>query len=102
MARKTTERITTLHPDPDKEGVAIELPKYETMKRAILKVTPRNAAGVAFKDLARLVVPHLSKSAFDGTASVMWYTVTVKLDLEARELIERVPGARPQHIRRVR
>ena len=102
MAREPVERITTLHPDPDKEGVAIDVAKYETMKRALLKVVPRTAKGVPFKDLARLVKPHLSKQAFDGKASVTWYTVTVKLDLEAREQLERVPGARPQHVRRPR
>ncbi|MBW3603547.1 MAG: hypothetical protein KY460_01340 [Actinobacteria bacterium] len=29
-------------------------------------------------------------------ASVGWYTTAVKLDLEAREVISRVPGSSPQ------
>jgi Family of unknown function (DUF6958) len=33
--------------------------------------------------------------------SVGWYTTSVNLDLEARGLIERVPGAQPQRLRRV-
>ena len=35
-------------------------------------------------------------------SSVGWYATTVKLDLEARGLIERVPDARPQRLRRVK
>lgn len=33
---------------------------------------------------------------FDG--SVGWYVTTIKLDLEARRLIERVPGKSPQRL----
>ncbi len=36
------------------------------------------------------------QDSFDG--SVMWYYTTVKLDLEARGEIRRVPGSRPQLI----
>jgi len=36
---------------------------------------------------------------FEG--SVGWYYATVKLDLEARKLIERIPGSKPQIIRLV-
>lgn len=39
------------------------------------------------------------KGSFDG--SVAWYVEVVKLDLEARKMIERVPGTRPQQIRLV-
>jgi hypothetical protein len=37
---------------------------------------------------------------FEG--SVGWYYTTVKLDLEARKLIERIPGSKPQIIRLVK
>jgi hypothetical protein len=36
------------------------------------------------------------QSGFDG--SVLWYYTTVKLDLEARGEIRRVPGSKPQLI----
>ena len=55
------------------------------------------AAGVLpFGDLPAAVTTRLPAD-FDG--SIGWYTTTVKLDLEARGLIERVRGQTPQHLR---
>ena len=45
------------------------------------------------------VEPLLPAEVYAG-ASVSWYLTTVKLDLEARRLIERVPGVSLQHMRR--
>ena len=49
-----------------------------------------------FKDLPAAVESALERP-FDG--SVSWYVTTVKLDLEARGVIVRVPKARPQRLR---
>ena len=96
---KTDDRILTLHP-AGKQGVRIERAKYDAMRRALLKVIPRRKDGVAFGDLADLVKPKLDRRAFPPEASVRWYVVTVKQDLEARGDIEQVPGVRPQRVRR--
>ncbi len=74
--------------------------KYEAMKAALLAVVPAAEAGILFQDLVDAVRPHLPAELF-ANASVSWYVTTIKLDLEARGLIERVPGARPQRLRRV-
>jgi hypothetical protein len=91
-------RILTQHPE-GKEGVRIERAKYDEMRRALLRVVGRGCAGVPFRELKERVAEHLSDEVFGG-ASVSWYCVTVKLDLEARGELERVPGARPQRVRR--
>ncbi len=88
------ERIKTLHPQ-GKQGVNIEKEKYDTVAAAILASI--QAAGVLpFSDLAAAVTSRLPAN-FEG--SIGWYTTTVKLDLEARGRIERVPGATPQQLR---
>ncbi len=91
------ERVLTLHPE-GKAGVRIDSAKYEAMRKAILSVVPRSGEGIAFFDLPGRVKPRLGSTAFEEGDSVMWYVTTVKLDLEARGEIRRVPGARPQRL----
>lgn len=91
-----TERIMTLHP-AGKKGVNIDKEMYEVIKDAIL-ASVRQQGQIDFKALPATVEEHLS-TPFDG--SIGWYTTTVKLDLEARGLIERVPNQSPQALRLV-
>ena len=88
------DKIMTLHPD-GKAGVNINVPKYELIKEAILVVI-RELGEVTFTDLVA-AVDHRLAGQFDG--SIAWYVTTVKLDLEARTIIERIPGHKPQQLR---
>lgn len=90
------ERIMTLHPD-GKQGVNIDRAKYEAVRQAILDSLAEQGE-LPFGQLDAAVAARLSEP-FDG--SVGWYTTTVKLDLEARGEIERVPGRSPQVVRLV-
>jgi hypothetical protein len=49
--------------------------------------------------LAALVAEHLPEDELDQLGSVSWYTTTVKLDLEVKGEIERIPGSSPQRLR---
>ena len=89
------ETILALNPDPSKSPARIEKAKYEAIRAAVLAAL-KERGEIAFKDLRNAVAEHLSEP-FDG--SVSWYTTTVKLDLEARGLIERIPDRTPQHLR---
>ena len=89
-----TDRIMTLHP-AGKTGVNIERVKYDPVRQAIIASVGESGV-LAFKELPGAVASPLPAD-FDG--SVGWYTTTVKLDLEARGLIERVPGKTPQILR---
>lgn len=89
-------------PTSGKEGTRIPTWKYEAVRRAILRVVPRSATGVEFRLLANLVSAELPDEVTRRLGSVLWHTVTVKLHLEVIGEIERVPGARPQRIRRCR
>lgn len=86
--------IRTLHPEK-KQGVNISKEKYEIIRKAILTVL-RSQKEMPFMKLSRAVEKEVD-GTFDG--SVMWYVTTVKLDLEARGMITRVPHSRPQLIR---
>ena len=88
------ERILTLHPE-GKKGVNITKLRYERMKEAILAVLSRQEE-VSFQELGDLVADELA-GKFDG--KILWYVVSVKQDLEARGVIEQIPGRRKQHLR---
>lgn len=91
---KKENKIMTLHPQ-GKKGVNISLAKYEQIKKFILD-TILTKEEITFEALTDLAVSQLSEK-FDG--KVVWYMVTVKLDLEARKLIERVPKTSPHKLR---
>ena len=81
-------QVQTRHPDPAKRGPRIPRWKYEAVKRAILDTVPG------------LVSAALDPDELAALGSVSWHVTVVKLDLEARRLVERVPGASPQRLRR--
>ena len=79
------EKILTLHPE-GKAGVNISRSKYDQVRRFITEQLKQNGL-MTYKDLSYTASILLSPE-FDG--SVSWYLVTVKLDLEARGILERV------------
>ena len=90
------DMIRTLHPEK-KQGVNISREKYEIICEAILTVL-RAQKEMTFMNLSRAVEKEVNGN-FEG--SVTWYVTTVKLDLEARGLVKRVPGSRPQLVKLV-
>lgn len=94
-----TSRIQLKHPDPGKSAPRISSEKYGAVKSAIMRVVAEDENGILFKDLPGRVSELLSTDQLENLGSVGWYTTTVKLDLEARGLIERVPGSNPQRLR---
>ena len=92
------DRIDALHPTPGKQPVRIKRHMYEPVRKAILDAVAE-ADELPFGQLREAVAQRTPASLWSD-ASVGWYTTTVKLDLEARGLIERVPGAGPQRLRR--
>jgi hypothetical protein len=88
------EKIMTLHPK-GKKGVNISKAKYDLMRDTILEIVGANE-GVTFKEMTQVVGEKLA-GKFEG--SIGWYTTVVKLDLEARGTIERVPNSQPQQLR---
>jgi hypothetical protein len=88
----TEEKILTKHP-LDKSGRNINKLKYETMKQAIVDAL-RN------KELTHTELFNQLNKSLKGKFSdnISWYGETVKLDLEARKIVERT-SSRPQKYR---
>lgn len=89
------KKIQTLNPDPAKKGVNIDKMKYDMIKSAIVQILEEEGE-ISFQDLMARVETNL-EDKFSG--SISWYYTTVKLDLEARGFLERLPDRRPQMLR---
>lgn len=78
------ETIQTLHPDPNKTNKKISLAKYLFIKEHLLIILQNQE--LTHTELMEALYAKV-KDNFEG--GVQWYGETVKLDLEARGLIER-------------
>ena len=88
----TDEKILTKHPLV-KSGKNISKQKYEALKKAIL--TALRSRELTHTELFNQLNQRL-RSRFAGNIS--WYAETVKLDLEAKKIIERT-SSKPQKYR---
>ncbi len=89
------EKILTLHPQ-GKQGVNISKSRYDEVRKAILQIV-RDYGEITFTELM-MTCEYMLMGKLEG-GSISWYTTTVKLDLEARGILEQVPGSRPQKLR---
>ena len=95
----TEERITCHTPTPGKKPTRIHKWKYDLLRGIILDILTGNADGVEFRSLPGLIDACLSPEQRASLGSVSWYTTTVKLDMEVKGDLARVPRARPQRLR---
>ena len=93
------EKVLVETPTPGKQPTRIDKWKYDLVREAILSVVPAGETGVEFSQLAQMVESHLSREDLERLGSVSWYTTTVKLDMEVKGELERIPGSKPQRIR---
>jgi len=89
------EKVFAQTATPGKKGVRVDRAKYELIEKCIVTVLSRYGE-IAFQNLPAKVRTVLTEP-FDG--SIGWYTTTVKLDMERRGIIERIPGSKPQRLR---
>jgi methyl coenzyme M reductase subunit D len=86
----TENKIQTLHPEAGKINKIISIEKYEMMKTTMLEI---------LQDLkpthTELMEELYTRLNTTFTGNVQWYGETVKLDLEARGLIQR-SNSKPQ------
>ena len=85
------EKILTKHPS-GKSGRNISKQSYESVKKAILSALQN-------KELTHTELFGELKRNLKGkfTGNISWYGETVKLDLEARKIIERTSSKPPKY-----
>ncbi len=76
--------IQTIHPQPGKTNKRISIEKYNVIKENILSILIE--VELTHTELMEKLYDSV-KGSFEG--GVQWYGETVKLDLEARKIIER-------------
>ena len=87
------EQIQTLHPQAGKTNKRISLDKYNVIKENMLAILYN--VELTHTELMEKLYQNV-KDSFEG--GVQWYGETVKLDLEARQIIERV-NTKPEKYR---
>lgn len=87
------KKIQTLHPEKGKKNKSITVENYEIIKAGILDILHNSEP--TYTELLQ----KLTKDLKDKFAeNISWYAMTVKLDLEARKIIERTQ-TKPQKYR---
>lgn len=81
---KAEEKIQTLHPDKSKTNKRISLARYNSIKTSLLSILADRE--LTHQELMKRLDKEL-QSSFEGR--IPWYGETVKLDLEARNIIKR-------------
>ena len=92
------EKVLVETPTPGKQPTRIDRWKYDLVRSAILSAVPLDNYGLEFNELPQLVEEQISEDDLKKLGSVSWYTTTVKLDMEVKGEIERVPGSKPQRL----
>ncbi len=89
-----TDKVQLKHPR-GKTPVKMSKEKYNLLKPAVLKYL-RAKKKATFGELSGAIAKEFKAKgqAFEG--SLPWHLEWVKLDLEARKVIRRVPGSTPQ------
>lgn len=87
------EQIQTLHPQAGKTNKRISLEKYLIIKENILSILSETQ--LTHTELMERLYENIN-DIFEG--GVQWYGETVKLDLEARGIVERT-GSKPEKYR---
>ena len=99
MCLRDDTRVVCETPTSGKKTTRIHKWKYDLLRGIILDILSDSADGVEFRSLPSLMEARISAEDKANLGSVSWYATTVKLDMEVKGDIVRVPGAKPQRLR---
>lgn len=95
---KTIDKVACRTPTPGKQPTSIPRWKFDVLRSAILASLPAQGAGIPFSDLSKLVAKKVTKRELKDVGSLAWHVTTVKLELEVRGEIKRIPKSSPQRL----
>ncbi|MEO6347531.1 MAG: hypothetical protein ABIO60_06435 [Aquaticitalea sp.] len=87
-------KIQLQHPQ-GKKAVSISKEKYELLQKLILDFFSVQKEG-SFTEIANAITLNFKENNLKFQGSLKWYLEWVKLDLEARGILNRLPGTMPQ------
>jgi hypothetical protein len=94
------ERIQLRNPVSGKKGARIPRDQYVIARRAALATLPTKPPGMTLTDFRAKMAKRLMRAkGWDRSLSASWYTMAVKIDLEASGEIKRAAGS-PQRLTR--
>lgn len=88
------QKIQLKHPQ-GKKAVSISKDKYELLTTETVKYLTEKKDGT-FSDISKSIAQDFKEKKIKFDGSLNWYLEWVKLDLEARQIITRVPKTAPQ------
>lgn len=86
MAKSVAKKITATHPVTGTEK-KFDASIYEPFKKAIIQ-SLKGSSGKTFTELTDDVVKIIRKQIPAFKKSIPWYTISVRLDLETRGIVE--------------
>lgn len=86
MAKATKNKTITTHPQTKRE-MKVDAAIYESVKAAILQ-SLKGSKGKTFTELTDDVVKIVRKKVPAFKGSIPWYTISIRLDLETRGIVE--------------
>jgi len=95
-----TDMVELENVNEGKGNTRLPRERYEAFRALILAAVPDDEEGIAFTTLIDTVRANIPEDKRGALGSVGWHVTSVKLDLEAKGLIERIPGRKPQHLRK--
>lgn len=86
MAKATSKKIIVTHPVTGTER-KFDIAIYEPVKAAILQ-SLKGSKGKTFTEVTDDVVKIIRKQMPDFKGSIPWYTISIRLDLETKGIVE--------------
>lgn len=93
------QKIRLKHPQR-KNSISMSRAKYELLKPVLLKFLRVNRKAT-FTEMTVAIEKDFKKNEVVFQGSLPWHLEWIKLDLEARRIIKRVPNTKPQEYRTV-